>query len=437
MKTYQLNSMSIKQRQVLLKRPALDNKLELSSKVSGIISQVRDGGDQAIKDLTLKFDQANIKKLKVTEQEFEYAENAVSDKARLAILQAISNVTAFHSAQIPEGISLETSPGILCRQEFRPIEKVGLYVPGGSAPLISTVVMLAVPAMIAACNLKILCTPPSKDGKIDPHILLAAKLTGITEVFKVGGAQAIAAMAYGTESITKVYKIFGPGNSWVTEAKQQVAQDPDGAICDMPAGPSEVLVIADKDAKPSFVAADLLSQAEHGADSQSIILTDCQELAEKVKQELTVQLTKLSRNEIAQSSLTKGRIIICKDIEEAFSVSNEYGPEHLIVQTKNANAWSTKITNAGSVFLGPWSPESVGDYASGTNHVLPTYGYSKAVSGLSLNSFLKTITFQQLSQEGLLNIGPTVETLADIEGLDAHKNAVSLRLQEIRKVYSS
>ncbi|SMF78311.1 histidinol dehydrogenase [Pseudobacteriovorax antillogorgiicola] len=432
MKIFNWSDLNSEEQAFVLSRPALDQSASVSEKVAQIISQVRQNGDEAVKALTETFDGVTLDHLAVSPAEFEDAESSISARSREAILTAIENVSKFHEVQKPSSISIETMPGVTCRREARPIERVGLYVPGGTAPLPSTVVMLGVPATIAGCPLKVLCTPPRKDGSIDPHILVAAKLTGIDQVYKAGGAQAIAAMAFGTGSIPSVSKIFGPGNTWVTEAKLQVAKDPAGAMYDMPAGPSEVMVIADENASPDFIASDLLSQAEHGVDSQSILVTNSKHIAEQVVEAVMTQLSQLSRKDIAAIALEKSRIITTDNLSEALAISNRYGPEHLIIQVTDPESWTSKIHNAGSVFLGPWSPESVGDYASGTNHVLPTYGYAKAVSGLSLDSFLKQVTFQNLSAEGLCSLGPTVEHLAELEGLDAHKNAVSIRLQQLK-----
>lgn len=411
-----------------LQRPVLTQGEDLEIKVKEIIMKVKVEGDRGALDLTAQIDGVKLDDLQVSPEEMLAADKLVSDGDRQAIVNAIKNVSRFHSAQVPQKISVETRPGVVCRQEFRPIERVGLYVPGGTAPLVSTVIMLAVPAGLAGCPDKILCTPPDKNGKVNPHILVAARYTGITKVYKIGGAQAVAAMAFGTESIPAVDKIFGPGNTWVTEAKKQVSQAIGGPTCDMPAGPSEVLVIADKKAKASFIAADLLSQAEHGPDSQVILLTESRALAEEVKEAVITQCEELPRRDVALGSLSNSKILICESLDQAFKISNQYGPEHLILQLEDAESYCQKVINAGSVFVGKWTPESVGDYASGTNHVLPTYGYTKSVSGLSVESFGKKISFQSLSFAGLQDIGPTVERLASIEGLEAHRKAVSLRL---------
>lgn len=434
MQTIYWNQLSSEEQQTCLQRPVNRTADSLRDDVRKLIDDVRRHGDEALRRLTKRFDQVELDRFEVGPDEFAEAEQHVSDADRRAIRHAITNVEAFHRRQQTPPIYMEVQPGVHCMRESRPIERVGLYAPGGTAPLPSTVIMLAVPARLAACPLKILCTPPRKDGTVNPHILAAARLAGIERVYKVGGAQAIAAMAFGTETVPKVDKIFGPGNAWVTEAKLQVAQDPQGAAYDMPAGPSEVVVIADHTARPDFIAADLLSQAEHGPDSQVVLVTTSPDVALLTRDEVLDQAARLSRRDIVQEALRHCRLIVCESPEECFAVSNRYAPEHLIVQVEAPESWIPHIRNAGSVFLGPWSPESVGDYASGTNHVLPTYGYARSMSGLSVDSFTKQITFQQLSPSGLSQLGPTVEHLADLEGLDAHRNAVSLRLAAIREI---
>lgn len=411
----------------LLKRNTL-NTASLKESVSAILEEVRTQGDYAVKAYEEKFDGVRLESLAVSEKEFEEAEKAVSIELKAAILLALNNIRTFHSAQKFEGKKVETLPGITCWQKAVPIERVGLYVPGGTAPLFSTVLMLAAPAQIAGCKEIILCTPPDKEGKIHPAILYAAKLAGISRIFKAGGVQAIGAMAYGTESIPKVYKIFGPGNQYVTAAKQQVSLR-DVAI-DMPAGPSEVAVLADETANPVFVAADLLSQAEHGTDSQAILITTSETLLKAVTEEVERQLAQLPRKEIASRSLAASKLILVKNMDEAVEMTNEYAPEHLIIETKDYLEISERIVNAGSVFLGYYSPESAGDYASGTNHTLPTNGYAKAYSGVSLDSFIRKITFQEITPEGIAMIGPAIEVMAANEQLDAHKNAVSVRLNK-------
>lgn len=409
----------------LLKRPELNTE-SLRETVREILDRVRTEGDKAVMEYEKKFDKVELHSLAVTEEEFKEAEKAVSIELKAAIMLAHKNIHTFHAAQKFEGRKVATLPGVTCWQKAVAIEKVGLYVPGGTAPLFSTVLMLATPARIAGCKEIVLCSPPGRDGKIHPAILYAAQVAGVSKVFKAGGVQAIGAMAYGTTSVPKVYKIFGPGNQYVTAAKQQVSLR-DVAI-DMPAGPSEVAVLADETANPAFVASDLLSQAEHGVDSQVILVTTSSELLQRVQQEVARQLEQLPRKQIAAKSLESSRLVLVKDMEEAVAMVNEYAPEHLIVETKDYMQIAERVVNAGSVFLGPYSPESAGDYASGTNHTLPTNGYAKAYSGVSLDSFIRKITFQEITSEGIATIGPAIEVLAANEYLDAHKNAVSLRL---------
>ena len=409
----------------LLKRPELNTE-SLRETVREILGRVRTEGDKAVMEYEKKFDKVELHSLAVTEEEFKEAEKAVSIELKAAIMLAHKNIHTFHAAQKFEGKKVATLPGVTCWQKAVAIEKVGLYVPGGTAPLFSTVLMLATPARIAGCKEIVLCSPPGRDGKIHPAILYAAQVAGVSKVFKAGGVQAIGAMAYGTTSVPKVYKIFGPGNQYVTAAKQQVSLR-DVAI-DMPAGPSEVAVLADETANPAFVASDLLSQAEHGVDSQVILVTTSSELLQQVQQEVARQLEQLPRKQIAAKSLESSRLVLVKDMEEAVAMVNEYAPEHLIVETKDYMQIADRVVNAGSVFLGPYSPESAGDYASGTNHTLPTNGYAKAYSGVSLDSFIRKITFQEITSEGIATIGPAIEVLAANEYLDAHKNAVSLRL---------
>lgn len=409
----------------LLKRPVM-NTDTLRDTVLEILNRVRTEGDRAVMEYEEKFDKVTLQSLAVSEQEFADAEKAVSIELKAAIMLAFNNIRTFHAAQKFEGKRVTTLPGVTCWQKAVAIEKVGLYVPGGTAPLFSTVLMLATPAQIAGCKEIILCTPPDRSGKIHPAILYAAKVAGVSRVFKAGGVQAIGAMAYGTSSIPKVYKIFGPGNQYVTAAKQQVSLR-DVAI-DMPAGPSEVAVLADETAQPTFVAADLLSQAEHGTDSQAILITTSEALLREVTGEVQRQLEQLPRKGIAEKSLANSKLILVRTMDEAVDMVNEYAPEHLIIETKDYQQTAERIVNAGSVFLGPYSPESAGDYASGTNHTLPTNGYAKAYSGVSLDSFIRKITFQEVTQEGIRMIGPAIEVLAANEYLDAHKNAVSVRL---------
>lgn len=412
----------------LLKRSVLD-KAELDDVVSAILDDVKVNGDAALRKYSEKFDGVALESFLVTKEEFLEAEELTDKTLKEAMSQAKRNLSIFHNAQVHELEQVEVVNGVTCWQRQVPIQKVGLYVPGGSAPLFSTVLMLGVPADIAGCPEIVLCTPPNKDGKINPAILYAAKLAGVHKVFKIGGAQAIAAMAYGTESVPKVYKIFGPGNQFVTTAKQIVGQK-DVAI-DLPAGPSEVEVLADGDADASFVAADLLSQAEHGKDSQAILVTNSEELLNKVRAELAVQLPLLERKEIAAQSLkANGRLILMHDMAEAMEFTNSYAPEHLIISARNEDDLADCVINAGSVFVGAFAPESAGDYASGTNHTLPTNGYAKMYNGVNMDSFFRKITFQKISREGLCAIGNAIEIMAAQEGLTAHKNAVTLRLNK-------
>lgn len=411
----------------ILVRPNKD-AAELGSIVKDVLDDIKVNGDAAVKKYELKFDHVSLDTLLVTKDEMDEADLLVYDELKHALRLAHSNIERFHSAQVFTGKVVETQPGVKCWQKAVPIEKVGLYVPGGTAPLFSTVLMLATPARIAGCKEIILCSPPDKCGKINPAILVAAKIAGVDKIYKVGGVQAIGAMAYGTESVTKVYKIFGPGNQYVTAAKQQVSLK-DVAI-DMPAGPSEVMVVVDGSANPAFVASDLLSQAEHGIDSQSIMVTTCKEMIDSVLKELDLQLSNLPRREILKESLAHCKLILVND-NEVVDMINEYAPEHLILSTANYMDLAERVINAGSVFLGNYSCESAGDYASGTNHTLPTNGYAKAYSGVSLDSFIRKITFQELSAEGVRNIGSTVEVMAENEQLLAHKNAMTLRLATV------
>lgn len=409
----------------ILQRPAL-NVSGLYDNVQAILDRVREEGDKALFEYEKMFDKIELQTLAVSEKELAEAAQSVSEELKTAIQTAAKNIEKFHSAQKQEFKKIETTPGVTCWQKAVPITSVGLYIPGGSAPLFSTVLMLAIPARIAGCSEIVLCTPPDKNGNINPAILYAAQVAGVNRFFKLGGSQAIAAMAYGTESVPKVSKIFGPGNPYVTAAKQIVSLK-DVAI-DMPAGPSEVEVIADANANPAYIAADLLSQAEHGMDSQSILLTTSAELIEKIEKEVEIQLNKLPRKEITSKSLEHSHLILLKDDSEIIRMTNLYAPEHLIIQTDNYLELAEQIVNAGSVFLGAYSPESAGDYASGTNHTLPTSGYAKAYSGVNLDSFLRKITFQELTKDGLNNLGPTIEIMAAGESLDAHKNAVNIRI---------
>ncbi|HCH7936321.1 MULTISPECIES: histidinol dehydrogenase [Providencia] len=417
------------QQSALLMRPAIAASGSITSAVSDIIDQVRREGDLALQTLSRRFDKTEIDTVRIAANTVDEAEARLGDEIKTAMKTAIGNIRRFHEAQKPVPITVETQAGVVCQQITRPIDAVGLYIPGGSAPLLSTVMMLGTPANIAGCRKIILCSPPP----IADEILYAAKLCGISDIFQVGGAQAIAAMAFGTQSIPTVDKIFGPGNAYVTEAKRQVSQSHDGAAIDMPAGPSEVLVIADSGANPAFTASDLLSQAEHGPDSQVILLTNDENFAQRVIEETEKQLAQLSRAEIAREALSASRVIIADSIEQCVEISNRYGPEHLILQTRDADNLVDAITSAGSVFVGDWSPESAGDYASGTNHVLPTYGYTSTYSSLGLADFMKRMTVQKLSKQGLLGLANTIETLAQAEQLTAHKNAVTLRVNELKK----
>ena len=414
----------------ILRRPTLNTE-SLFDTVRTIIDRVRSEGDCAVLELEEKFDKVRLDSLAVSEAEMDEAESLISEELKAAIRLAKQNIETFHAAQRFEGKKVETRPGVTCWQKAVAIEKVGLYIPGGTAPLFSTVLMLAVPAKIAGCREIVLCTPPGRDGRVHPAVLFAARVAGVNRIFKAGGVQAIASMAYGTESIPKVYKIFGPGNQYVTAAKQLVSLR-DVAI-DMPAGPSEVEVLADATANPVFVAADLLSQAEHGVDSQAVLITTSPELQQAVKLEVERQLALLPRKEIAEKSLANSKLILVKDMDEAIEMTNSYAPEHLILEAEDYTSLSERIVNAGSVFLGSLTPESAGDYASGTNHTLPTNGYARAYSGVSLDSFIRKITFQEIKPEGIRCIGPAIEVMAANEQLDAHRNAVSVRLAEINK----
>lgn len=414
----------------LIQRPLLE-QLSLEKKVKKLLAKVKEAGDKAVKKFTKEFDGIKVRNLLVSEKEIKKAAGEISEELKDAIITAKNNITAFHSLQLQQQQVIETMPGVKCWRRSVGIEKVGLYIPGGTAPLFSTVLMLGIPAKLAGCKEIILCTPPQKDGTINPIILFTAQLAGITKIFKAGGAQAIAAMAYGTESIPKVYKIFGPGNQYVTCAKQLIQAD--NIAIDMPAGPSEVCVLADDSADPSFVAADLLSQAEHGTDSQVLLVTTSKALATKVDAEISKQVEELPRKKIALQALENSKAIIVETMDEAVELVNEYAAEHLIISCKDDEDITKKIINAGSVFLGNYSPESVGDYASGTNHTLPTNGFARAYSGVSVDSFVKKITYQKLNEEGLINIGRTVELMAGAEGLEAHAKAVSVRLGKINR----
>ena len=415
----------------ICQRPTI-NTTDLNALVGDILDNVKSNGDEALRAYAHEFDKVELNDLLVSQEEIDAAVQKVDANLKKAIQLAKANIERFHTAQKENTQRIETSKGVECWREGRAIDKVGLYIPGGSAPLFSTVLMLGVPAKIAGCSEIILCTPPANDGSINPAILYTAQLVGITKIFKVGGAQAIAAMTYGTESISQVYKIFGPGNQFVTKAKELVQQT--GTAIDMPAGPSEVLVIADESCEPSFVAADLLSQSEHGADSQVILLSPSNKVIEEVINELQTQLEALPRKEIAKEALESSRAVRCETIDECIELSNYYAPEHLIIASDQAESLIEKIQNAGSVFLGNYSCESAGDYASGTNHTLPTNGYARNYSGVSLDSFIRKITFQQLNAEGIQNIGPAIEFMAEAEQLFGHKNAVTLRLKSLQDV---
>ncbi len=413
----------------LLSRPAHDAS-HLTATVSAVLEDVRLHGDQAVIKYEKQFDHAELTDLAVTEAEMEEAERLVPDDLKQAIIQAHGNIETFHASQKFHAPHVQVTEGVECWQQAIPIQRVGLYIPGGTAPLFSTVLMLATPARLAGCPQIVLCTPPSQEGKVNPAVLYAARVAGVSSVFKAGGVQAIGAMAYGTESIPQVYKIFGPGNQFVTCAKQQVSMQ--GVAIDMPAGPSEVAVLADETSRPDFVAADLLSQAEHGADSQVILITTSRTLMMSVQQEVDRQLQLLPRRELAQKSLQYSKLILVKDDQEMMYVANRYAPEHLIIETANYMELSAQVVNAGSVFLGSLTPESAGDYASGTNHTLPTAGWARAYSGVNMDSYIRKVTFQHITPEGVRRIGPAVEKMAAGEGLDAHRNAMTLRLKEVK-----
>ena len=413
----------------LLSRPAHDAS-HLTATVSAVLEDVRLHGDQAVIKYEKQFDHAELTDLAVTEAEMEEAERLVPDDLKQAIIQAHANIETFHASQKFHAPHVQVTEGVECWQQAIPIQRVGLYIPGGTAPLFSTVLMLATPARLAGCPQIVLCTPPSQEGKVNPAVLYAARVAGVSSVFKAGGVQAIGAMAYGTEIIPQVYKIFGPGNQFVTCAKQQVSMQ--GVAIDMPAGPSEVAVLADETSRPDFVAADLLSQAEHGADSQVILITTSRTLMMSVQQEVDRQLQLLPRRELAQKSLQYSKLILVKDDQEMMYVANRYAPEHLIIETANYMELSAQVVNAGSVFLGSLTPESAGDYASGTNHTLPTAGWARAYSGVNMDSYIRKVTFQHITPEGVRRIGPAVEKMAAGEGLDAHRNAMTLRLKEVK-----
>lgn len=412
----------------ITERPSIENGM-LRKQVEKIIADVRKNGDRSLKRYSKKFDGVDLKKLAVGQKEIAAAEKNVSGSLKLAINLAIENIKRFHSTQVEHIKKVETMQGVVCWRQPSPLNRVGLYIPGGSAPLFSTVLMLGIPAQIAGCTEVVLCTPPAKDGSIHPAILYAAQKVGVTEIYRCGGAQAVAAMAYGTGSVKKVDKIFGPGNQYVTAAKQLVQMD--GVAIDMPAGPSEVCVLADNTANPDFVAADLLSQAEHGPDSQVILVTNDAMLIDKTIKSMNAQLELLERKAIASKALENSKAVLMNDMDDAMALVNEYAAEHLIIASDEAHRYGEKVINAGSVFLGNFTPESAGDYASGTNHTLPTNGYARAYSGVSVDSFVKKITFQQISNQGIQNIGKTIITMAEAEGLDAHANAVKIRLNQL------
>jgi histidinol dehydrogenase len=428
MRILEWDKLTERERRAALARPSLESRADIGAVALEVINAVRQQGDVALRNYTERFDGVKLDTLAVSRAEFLEARKALSAAQLAALERAIDNVHKFHSAQVPQPFAMETMPGVRCERVIRPIQAVGLYVPAGSAPLPSAVVMLAVPARIAGCPRRVLCTPPTPEGRANAAVLVAAELCGIETVFKVGGAQAIAALAYGTSSIPKVDKIFGPGNAWVTAAKQLVANDSAGAACDMPAGPSEVMVIADDTARADFVAADLLAQAEHDAHSQAILVTPSSKLATSVAAAIQTQTQALSRRAILEKSLASSRCIVVPDLDTAIRVANEYAAEHLILEVSEPRSWLPRIHNAGSIFLGAWSPEPMGDYCSGTNHVLPTYGYARAYSGLSVLDFVKGVTVQELTPAGLRSLGPVAVTLAQLEGLDAHANAVACRL---------
>ncbi|MGX1930303.1 histidinol dehydrogenase [Flagellimonas sp. 2504JD4-2] len=414
----------------LLKRPT-SSVSDIEGVVTSIFEDVKKQGDSAIQKFTKKFDKVTLDSFLVSEEELKSASEKVSADLKEAISLAKSNIETFHAAQKTKKVEAETLPGVLCWQEKRAIQKVGLYIPGGTAPLFSTILMLAVPAKLAGCQEIVLCTPPDSNGEVNPSILYTADLCGVAKIFKVGGIQAIAAMTFGTETIPNVYKIFGPGNQYVTVAKQLATKH--NISIDMPAGPSELLVVADDSANPSFVASDLLSQAEHGVDSQVILVSTSENLLKEVQKEIEVQIAKLPRKEIAEKAIANSKLILVKDDKTAVDLINEYGPEHYIICMENEEFYLDNIQNAGSVFIGNYTPESAGDYASGTNHTLPTNGYAKQYSGVNLDSFMKSMTFQKITEEGLLGIGKAVELMAEAEGLQAHKNAMTLRLKSIEK----
>jgi histidinol dehydrogenase len=418
-------------RRELLRRPAQRDQQETLAGARAIVERVRREGDRALRQLTAEHDQVHLEDLRVSDAEIEQAATALSPNEKRAIEIAIGTVRAFHRAQQTPPLRVETAPGVVCERIALPLQAIGMYVPAGTAPLPSSALMIGVPAQLAACPTRVLCTPPRRDGRADPGVLYTARACGATHVFKAGGAQAVAAMAYGTETVPKVDKIFGPGNAWVTAAKQLVAMDPEGAAYDMPAGPSEVLVVADHAAHPEFVASDLLAQAEHSADAQVLLVTTSRDLAHAVNREIERQMARLTRSRIIRAALEGSRIILVDGLETALEVANQYAPEHLIIETERPRDLLAGVRHAGSVFLGAWTPEPMGDYCSGTNHVLPTYGYARSFSGLSLADFMRQMTVQELTPEGIAGLGPVAQTLAMLEGLDAHANAVTVRLARL------
>ena len=417
-----------------MRRPALADDPELLKRVEEIIELVRTEGDSALSSLTMEFDQVKLKSFEVTPEELSNIDKALTKTVQNAIVAAAKNIERFHQDQIPKPILINTAPGVRCERVIRPIQSIGLYVPGGGNPLVSTALMLAIPAALAECPTAVLCSPPGKNGKIDAGVLFVAKEYGIRKIFKLGGVQAIAAMAYGTQTVPKVNKIFGPGNKWVAAAKAHVSRDPSGAAQDLPAGPSELMVIADGKANPAFVAADLLSQAEHGPDSQVILVTNSEGLADSVTSQIIHQKVKLARQAIIEEALSHSYILTVANLETAIDIANRYAPEHLILQIRDSRKLLDQITTAGSVFLGPWAPETVGDYCSGTNHVLPTYGLARSYSGLGVNDFVRTMTVQELNRDGIAAVGPLAKTLASLEGLEAHGAAVALRLKALNEM---
>jgi histidinol dehydrogenase len=425
------SELSADEKTSLLCRPALRSNRHTKAQAAKIIAAVRDNGDAALYDFAARFEKCELSSLCVTREEFANAESSLRPAAISAIDAAITNVRRFHEAQLPDDISLTVSPGVTCSRRSHSIDAVGLYVPSGSAPLPSTAIMLGVPASVVGCPVRILCTPAGKDGRVNAATLVAAQRSGIERVFKIGGAQAIAAMAYGSETVPKVDRIFGPGNAWVTAAKSLVASDPDGASIDLPAGPSELLIIADGTANPIFVAADLLSQAEHGEDSQVLLITNSRELANATIREVETQLGRLARQNIARAALRSSHVVLTDDVASAIAISNRYAPEHLSLVVEHPRAVLDSVRNAGSVFLGNWAPEAVGDYCSGANHVLPTYGSAKSFSGLGVEQFLRQMTVQELSKDGLRSLAPNIIVLAELEGLDAHAESVRLRLEDM------